>query len=126
MTVVVKDPLRHICAGHASLRTANNVSGPLVSQRQLAFELGPSGFVRRNNVMRTITTLCLTVAVSMAVSVAGLTEIRAVVSPAFLLPSNEICGGYLQTIGTIYAVLLAFVVFVVWTQANDVRRLIER
>lgn len=76
--------------------------------------------------MRTITTLCLTVAGSMAVSVAGLLAIRAVVPPAYLLPSNEICGGYLQTIGTIYAVLLAFVVFVVWTQANDVRRLIER
>ena len=76
--------------------------------------------------MRTITVLCLTVAGSMAVSVAGLLAFRAVVSPAFLLPSNEICGGYLQTIGTIYAVLLAFVVFVVWTQANDVRRLIER
>ena len=76
--------------------------------------------------MRTITTLCLTVAVSMAVAVAGLLAVRAVVPPEFLMPSNEICGGYLQTIGTIYAVLLAFVVFVVWTQANDVRRLIER
>jgi hypothetical protein len=62
----------------------------------------------------------------MVVSVAGLVAIRAVVPFAYLLPSNEICGGYLQTIGTIYAVLLAFVVFVVWTQANDVRRLIER
>lgn len=76
--------------------------------------------------MRTIITLCLTVAVSMAVSLAGLLAVRAVVPPAYLLPSNEICGGYLQTVGTIYAVLLAFVVFVVWTQANDVRRLIER
>ena len=76
--------------------------------------------------MRTIITLCLTVAGSMAVSLAGLLAVRAVVPPAYLLPSNEICGGYLQTVGTIYAVLLAFVVFVVWTQANDVRRLIER
>lgn len=76
--------------------------------------------------MRTITALCLSVLASMAVSVAGLVAFRAVVPFAYLLPSNEICGGYLQTIGTIYAVLLAFVVFVVWTQANDVRRLIER
>lgn len=76
--------------------------------------------------MRTITTLCLTVVCSMAVSVAGLLAVRAVVPPAYALPSNEICGAYLQMIGTIYAVLLAFVVFVVWTQANDVRRLIER
>ncbi|MBC7966703.1 MAG: DUF4239 domain-containing protein [Fuerstia sp.] len=76
--------------------------------------------------MRTIIALCLTVVCSMAVSVAGLLATRAIVPPAFLLPSNEICGGYLQTVGTIYAVLLAFVVFVVWTQANDVRRLIER
>ena len=76
--------------------------------------------------MRTITTLCLTVVCSAAVSVAGLLAIRAVVPPAYALSSNEICGAYMQTIGTIYAVLLAFVVFVVWTQANDVRRLIER
>lgn len=76
--------------------------------------------------MRTITTLCLTVIASMAISVAGLLVIRAVVPSTCLQPTNDICGGYLQTIGTIYAVLLAFVVFVVWTQANDARRLIER
>ena len=76
--------------------------------------------------MRTILTLCLTVAGTMAVAVAGLLAFRAMVPQSHLLPSNEICGGYLQTVGTIYAVLLAFVVFVVWTQANDVRRLIER
>ena len=76
--------------------------------------------------MRTLTNLCFTVVASIVVSIGGLLVFRAIVPPASLLPSNEICGGYLQTIGTIYAVLLAFVVFVVWTQANDVRRLIER
>ncbi len=45
----------------------------------------------------------------MAGSVAGLLAFRAVVSPAYLLPINEICGSYLQTVETIYTVLLAFV-----------------
>lgn len=76
--------------------------------------------------MRTITSLCLTVFFSMAVSVFGLYVIRALVPSEYVIPSNDVCGAYLQTVGTIYAVLLAFVVFVVWTQANDVRRLIER
>ena len=34
-------------------------------------------------------------------------------------------GNYLQTVGTIYAVLLAFVVFVVWQQHNDTRSAVE-
>lgn len=70
--------------------------------------------------------LCLTVMLCMGLSVAGLVVARERVAPSYLQPSNDICGGYLQTVGTIYAVLLAFVVFVVWTQANDARRLVER
>jgi hypothetical protein len=62
----------------------------------------------------------------MTVAVVGLAVVRAIVPSADLQASNDICGGYLQTLGTIYAVLLAFVVFVVWTQANDARRLVER
>lgn len=36
-----------------------------------------------------------------------------------LAASNEVAGNYLQTLGTIYAVLLAFTVVVVWQQFND-------
>src|SRR5215471_21300348 len=39
--------------------------------------------------------------------------------------SNDVVGNYLQTLGSIYAVLLAFVVFVVWTQFNDARGFVE-
>ena len=76
--------------------------------------------------MRSISALCLTVVTSMAAAVAGLVAVRAAVPPDYLQPSNDVGGGYLQTVGTIYAVLLAFVVFVVWTQSNDARRLVER
>lgn len=76
--------------------------------------------------MRTLIALTLTVFAGMAISVAGLALVRLVIPTAVLLPSNDVCGGYLQTLGTIYAVLLAFVVFVVWSQANDSRRLVER
>src|SRR4051812_7352607 len=62
----------------------------------------------------------------MAAAVAGLVAVRAAVPPGYLQPSNDVGDGYLQTVGTIYAVLLAFVVFVVWTQSNDARRLVER
>jgi hypothetical protein len=62
----------------------------------------------------------------MFISVLGLALVREFISTAYLQRSNDVCGGYLQTLGTIYAVLLAFVVFVVWTQANDARRLVER
>jgi hypothetical protein len=62
----------------------------------------------------------------MAAAVAGLVAVRAAVPPDYFQPSNDVAGSYLQTVGTIYAVLLAFVVFVVWTQSNDARRLVER
>lgn len=39
--------------------------------------------------------------------------------------SNEI-GNYLQTVGGIYAVLLAFVVYVVWGQFNEARGYLDR
>jgi hypothetical protein len=38
---------------------------------------------------------------------------------------NDIAGIYLQVQGTVYAVVLAFVVFVVWDQFNDARRNLE-
>ena len=41
------------------------------------------------------------------------------------LAANDAVGNYLQTLGTIYAVLLAFAVYVVWTEYTDVRQHME-
>ena len=61
-----------------------------------------------------------------AVAVAGLLLFRALVPPSELASSSDAVGNYLQTVGSIYAVLLAFVVFVVWGQFNDTRTFVER
>lgn len=80
--------------------------------------------------MRQVTTpmrqLLSTVLLSVALALAGLILVRATVPADLLRPSSDVAGNYLQTVGTIYAVLLAFVVFVVWTQHNEARTLVER
>jgi hypothetical protein len=63
---------------------------------------------------------------SMVLSVAGLLVARQVIPFQVLQESNDVLGNYLQTLGSIYAVLLAFVVFVVWTQFNEARAHVER
>ena len=62
----------------------------------------------------------------MVLSVAGLVVARQVIPLQVLEQSNDVVGNYLQTLGSIYAVLLAFVVFVVWTQFNEARAHVER
>jgi hypothetical protein len=62
----------------------------------------------------------------MVLSVAGLLVARHVIPFQVLEESNDVVGNYLQTLGSIYAVLLAFVVFVVWTQFNEARAHVER
>jgi len=62
----------------------------------------------------------------MVLSVAGLRVARQVIPLQVLEQSKDVVGNYLQTLGSIYAVLLAFVVFVVWTQFNDARAHVER
>jgi Protein of unknown function (DUF4239) len=60
------------------------------------------------------------------VSVLGLYLFRRFVPlEALHQASNEI-GNYLQTIGGIYAVLLAFVVYAVWGQFNEARGYLDR
>ena len=61
-----------------------------------------------------------------AISVIGLVGFREIAPPDALIAATDAIGNYLQTLGAIYAVLLAFVVFVVWGQYNDVRVYIER
>lgn len=75
-----------------------------------------------------ITTLRLTAIVAGAslVSVIGLLAFRAVAPIETLRPASSELGNYLQTVGGIYAVLLAFVVFVVWNQYDAARGHIDR
>jgi hypothetical protein len=65
------------------------------------------------------------VGASIVLSLAGLGVVRALVPASALRESSDAVGNYLQTLGTIYAVLLAFVVFVVWQQFNDTRGHVE-
>jgi hypothetical protein len=62
---------------------------------------------------------------SVAISLIGLLLVRKMAPAGWLHANNEVAGNYLQTIGTIYAVLLAFVVFVVWQQHNEARCAVE-
>ena len=54
-------------------------------------------------------------------SIAGLCAAHACLDDQALLAAHEAIGSSLQTLGSVYAVLLAFVVFVVWQQFNDAR-----
>jgi len=61
-----------------------------------------------------------------AASVLGLVIFRALAPSETLRAASSEIGNYLQTLGAIYAVLLAFVVVIVWNQFNEARGLIER
>ena len=69
----------------------------------------------------------LAVILGMALACLGLVAARAIVPHAELshVDANVAVAGYVATIATVYAVLLAFVVFVVWGQLNEARRLVE-
>lgn len=71
-------------------------------------------------------TLVLIVLGSVLVSILGLALVRSVVPLKVLEANNDVAGNYLQTLGTVYAVLLAFVVFVVWSQFNEARNTVEQ
>jgi hypothetical protein len=79
-----------------------------------------------NHNNKTPVRLILTLFLSMLASLVGLILVRLVASAAWLHANNEVAGNYLQTLGTIYAVLLAFVVFVVWQQHNETRCAVEK
>jgi hypothetical protein len=74
------------------------------------------------------TTLRLTALVSVVsvVSIVGLVVFRNVVDTELVRSSGDSLGTYLQTVGGIYAVLLAFVVVIVWGQFNDARSYVNR
>ena len=64
--------------------------------------------------------------IASGLSIAGLFVVRRLIPMAVLRASNDVVGNYLQTLGGIYAVLLAFVVYVVWGQFNEARALVDR
>ncbi|HUS68313.1 MAG TPA: DUF4239 domain-containing protein [Kofleriaceae bacterium] len=78
------------------------------------------------HVLRTVLAILAWVMPSTALALAGLVAVRALVSQEVLAATSDVVGNYLQTLGGIYAVLLAFVVFVVWNQFNDARAMVER
>jgi hypothetical protein len=74
----------------------------------------------------TLRAILLWVLPAIGIAEAGLAVVRHLVPAGALAAANDVVGNYLQTLGTIYAVLLAFVVFVVWQQFNDARASIDR
>jgi len=74
------------------------------------------------------TTLRLTAIVfaGAAASIAGLIAVRNMVDLHSIAGASDAIGSYLQVLGGIYAVLLAFVVFIVWGQFNDARGFVHR
>jgi hypothetical protein len=76
--------------------------------------------------LRTTLRLSAVVFVAAAVSIFGLAVTRQVIDFDSLRASSDSLGTFVQTLGGIYAVLLAFVVIVVWGQFNDARGFVER
>jgi hypothetical protein len=75
-----------------------------------------------------VTTLKLLPVVAGAsfVSIIGLWLVRQWVSLPELQRSNSEVGNYIQALGTVYAVLLAFVASTVWAQFNEARSLVDQ
>lgn len=75
--------------------------------------------------LRTALWMTLVIVASMLLSEAVVALVRLWVPAATLRANNEVAGNYLQTLGTVYAVLLAFVVYVVWNQFNEARNAVD-
>jgi hypothetical protein len=80
----------------------------------------------RPRLLTTLMRLTAIVGGASFVSVLGLFAFRAVAPLDDLLAASDQIGNYLQTVGGIYAVLLAFVVYVVWGQFDAARALVDR
>jgi hypothetical protein len=79
----------------------------------------------RTRTIATIASVAAWVLPSIALAEGGLLAVRKLLPVEVLVATNDLVGNYLQTLGSIYAVLLAFVVFVVWSQYNDARSRVE-
>jgi len=76
--------------------------------------------------LRTLVAVLQPILGATALAIGALWLFRRWVPPEALRASGPEVGNYLQTLGSIYAVLLAFVVYVVWGQFNDARAIVER
>jgi len=76
--------------------------------------------------VRTVLHLLPIVGLISLISIAGLFVFRRWAPMATLHAAANELGNYLQTVGGIYAVLLAFVVYVVWGQFNEARGYLDR
>ena len=76
--------------------------------------------------LRSLLLVLLLLAGAAVVSTCAVYLVRRLVPLAVLAANHEVAGNYLQVLGTLYAVLLAFVVYVVWTQYNDATAAVER
>jgi hypothetical protein len=61
----------------------------------------------------------LVIGTSMLLSVAGLLVVRRYVNVAWLRKHHEVASHFFLMIGTLYAVLIAFAIFVVWTASKE-------
>ena len=61
----------------------------------------------------------IVIGTSMLLSVAGLLIVRRGVSVAWLRRHHEAASHFFVMVGTLYAVLIAFAVFVVWTESKE-------
>jgi hypothetical protein len=80
--------------------------------------------MRRSLVVSVVALLPIVLGASF-VAILGLWGVRECAPADVLRASNDTVGNYLQTVGTIYAVLLAFVTTTVWSQFNETRTVID-
>lgn len=78
------------------------------------------------SVLRTLVRMLPSVGGASLLAVAGVWLSRQVIGVETLRPSNGEVGNYIQALGSIYAVVAAFVIYVVWGQWNDARTQVER
>jgi hypothetical protein len=83
--------------------------------------------IRRMRVrLRTVLRSLVVILGASTVAIGVMLVIRQVVPQEPLRASNAEVGNYLQAVGAIYAVLLAFVVYAVWGQFNEARTQVDR
>ena len=75
--------------------------------------------------MHPLVVALLSIAGSSLLSILGLLLVRRRVSVEFLEKHHEVGGHFILTYGTLYAVLLAFAVFVVWTDFKEAESNVE-
>ena len=71
-------------------------------------------------------TITLIIGVSVLCAVAGLLWVRRLVSLSFLETHHEVAGFFISVLSVIYAVLLGFVILVVWSDFEEIKEAVVR